>query len=234
MSFVLVAGVVSFLSLQCHSQRLNSIAGPFRVIPKHAEHCPEHLFGQKGEIGTWAFSFVRDRQDVNTHYATGNFTTLYWFGDNLNVELSFSSWSSRGGWKENALVLRLKHLCKTGKTYMARQWKNAQLAIHPNNASADCPFPPGMYKVRNATVDLGVTRQFPAFFYGKWRIDVKIIEPQNNTGCISCLRAFAEVVPQVYLDKGKAGAMGGAEGIKGFQNNSDTNVDFTPIEIPNV
>ncbi|KAE8740252.1 hypothetical protein FOCC_FOCC014236, partial [Frankliniella occidentalis] len=121
MSFVLVAGVVSFLSLQCHSQRLNSIAGPFRVIPKHAEHCPEHLFGQKGEIGTWAFSFVRDRQDV---------------------ELSFSSWSSRGGWKENALVLRLKHLCKTGKTYMARQWKNAQLAIHPNNASADCPFPP--------------------------------------------------------------------------------------------
>ncbi|XP_052128422.1 uncharacterized protein LOC127750534 isoform X2 [Frankliniella occidentalis] len=174
MIFVLLAGVVVFLSVVCEGQRLNSIA----------------------------------------------------------VELAFSSWSSRGGWKENAFNFKVKRLCKSAKMYFARQWKNAQLAIHPNNASADCPFPPGMYKVRNCTVDLGMTNQFPAFFYGKWRIDGRIIEVENNTGCVSCMRVFVETVPVVNAAKGKAGTMGGAETVKGYQNNSDTNVDFTPIEVP--
>ncbi|KAK3912335.1 Protein ANTAGONIST OF LIKE HETEROCHROMATIN PROTEIN 1 [Frankliniella fusca] len=158
MLFVPVAVVVISFILEGKSQRLHSVAGPFRIIPDHAEYCPKRLFGKKGDLTEWHFSFLRDRHDINTFRALGNFTTLYWFGDHLNIELAFSSWSSRGGWKENALILRMSRLCKSAKTYMARQWKNAQLAIHPNNASADCPYPPAQ-----------MDRLDPIILYWWWR-----------------------------------------------------------------
>ncbi|KAE8740415.1 hypothetical protein FOCC_FOCC014076 [Frankliniella occidentalis] len=227
---VLSAGVALFLLPVGLTQRIHAVAGPFRIVPDHVEHCPSALFAKKGELATWYFKNFRDRQNIDKFYYYGNFTTLFWFGDMLNVELVFASWSSRGGWKDNALIIKMKQICKTAKTYIPKQWKNAQYAIHPNNASADCPYPPGVYYLRNATADLGVARKFPAFFYGKWRLDAKIMD--SDSDCISCMRVLMHVVPQTDYDTSKLGAAGGTDG-KDRRNTSDTNVDFTPIDIQN-
>lgn len=52
-----------------------------------------------------------------------------------------------------------------------------------------------MARGRNARVDLGVGRALPAFFYGKWRLDVRIVDAAWE--CVSCMRVYAQLVPRI-------------------------------------
>ncbi|KAJ1526599.1 hypothetical protein ONE63_008185 [Megalurothrips usitatus] len=183
------------------------LKGPFRIVPDHIEHCPDSFF--KEELAHWTFRGVRDRHNVDVWYYHGNYTLGFYFDDSLNVELNVGSWSSRGGWKENAHVLKFKKICTTGKTYVSRVWQNIMDSVYDENnrTRPDCPFPKGKYRLVDCKADLSTARAVPAFFYGKWRADFKIVD--SNWSCISCMRIFANTVP-LTVHGSQFGAAGGA------------------------
>ncbi|KAK3912701.1 Queuine tRNA-ribosyltransferase [Frankliniella fusca] len=228
--FALIAFLVVYGLLECEAQRIHAVAGPFRIVPDHVEHCPSKLFEKKGEQAIWYFKNFRDRVNLDKWYYYGNYTTHFWFSDDMNIELAFASWSTRGGWKENAIIIKMKQICKAAKTYLPKQWKNVMYAILPNNASADCPFPPALYYLRNATADLGVARRVPAFYYGKWRLDAKIMDPEWD--CVSCMRILMNIVPQTKYESSKLGVSGVSDG-DDRRNTSNTNGDSIPVDVQN-
>ncbi|KAE8737357.1 hypothetical protein FOCC_FOCC017181 [Frankliniella occidentalis] len=109
--------------------------------------------------------------------------------------MALASWSSRGGWKDNAHILKFKKICSTGRTYLPVVWGNIMDAVYDENNKTRkfCPFPPGKYVLDNCEADLSIARKVPGFFYGKWRLDFKILDP--NWDCISCMRIYLSTVP---------------------------------------
>ena len=59
----------------------------------------------------------------------------------LQAEALFASWSSRGGWKENAIVMKMGRLCTTCSTYVPAAWRAVMKALR-GSPDAGCPFPP--------------------------------------------------------------------------------------------
>lgn len=135
--------------------------------------------------------------------------------------MNFASWSSRGGWKPNAVVLKFRRLCTTGQTYLPTLWHNvaSHVVNEHNKSQANCPYPAvsrhhrphsrialchsnngvavqGTYFLQNATADLSIARKVPAFFYGKWRVDFHMVNDAWET--ISCMRIFLRTVPLVH------------------------------------
>ncbi|XP_052127470.1 uncharacterized protein LOC113212138 isoform X3 [Frankliniella occidentalis] len=139
---ILLLGILASLVSQPHCQRINPIAGPFRIIPDHIEHCPAEVF--KKELATWSFRGTRDRRNLDVWYYSGNYTLGFNFTDLYHVKLDFASWSSRGGWKDYALVLKFKRICATGKLYVPQVWQNIMESVfdEENKTRPDCPFPP--------------------------------------------------------------------------------------------
>ncbi|XP_052127469.1 uncharacterized protein LOC113212138 isoform X2 [Frankliniella occidentalis] len=145
---ILLLGILASLVSQPHCQRINPIAGPFRIIPDHIEHCPAEVF--KKELATWSFRGTRDRRNLDVWYYSGNYTLGFNFTD-------------------------LYH---------------------------------GKYRLDNAKADLSTSNKLPALFYGKWRLDFKIVN--GNWDCVSCMRIFLAIVPLV--DHGSHfGAGGGVQ-----------------------
>ncbi|XP_052123573.1 uncharacterized protein LOC113211073 isoform X2 [Frankliniella occidentalis] len=44
------------------------------------------------------------------------------------IDFRLASWSTRGGWKDNAFVLRMKHYCTAFKTFAPDAWAKVNMA----------------------------------------------------------------------------------------------------------
>lgn len=61
------------------------------------------------------------------------------------AHLVLASWNSRGGWKDNAVVMKIRRLCLSTKTYLPRFWDQMlRVSYGPRGAllGRDCPFEP--------------------------------------------------------------------------------------------
>ncbi|XP_034255356.1 uncharacterized protein LOC117653659 [Thrips palmi] len=62
--------------------------------------------------------------------------------ETLQSRFVFASWSSRGGWKENAIVMRFRRVCTTMRTYLPGVWRHVlNHTIGPDGPlQEDCPI----------------------------------------------------------------------------------------------
>ncbi|KAJ1519764.1 hypothetical protein ONE63_005020 [Megalurothrips usitatus] len=182
----LLIQVSACLSLLCGVSEGEPVAGPFRVILDHVERCPAELLDEPFSL---TIKSMRDRRDLDMFHLTVNASWISNFTDDLIGQLRFSSWSARGGWKENANVMNFKRLCTSLRTYVPQLWNT----IRQYTPQPDCPLSPGSLYIPTMVADFSV-KQVPAYFYGKWRIDIRALKPQSRR-CIACGRMFAATVP---------------------------------------
>ena len=65
-----------------------------------------------------------------------------------------------------------------------------------NNISTQYVFiPQGTFVVRNVTTDFDI-KVIPVFFYGKWRVTLRMLRTDNKE-TVGCLRVFGESVPKL-------------------------------------
>ncbi|XP_034238087.1 uncharacterized protein LOC117643351 [Thrips palmi] len=187
----LVVVLIVTLSNRSFQKAISNTAGPFRIIPRYVTHCPPAL--QPAKPLDFYVMQTRDRHDPDLWYYSGNFTTLFTWTNDQDVDINFASWSSRGGWKENAYIFRVKHYCSAFKTYAPQAWRKIMVAVN-GDADADCPWPPGVYHVRNMSTDFRI-RAMPAFYYGKWRLTLRLME-NHYQDTLGCFVAYADTVPR--------------------------------------
>ncbi|XP_034248987.1 uncharacterized protein LOC117649910 [Thrips palmi] len=112
------------------------------------------------------------------------------------VRNAFASWSSRGGWRENALSMNIPRPCAALKTYFPGiskyVWNNLE---GPGGHVSQIPVPPGSYSIRNLSMNLQDYRStgLRSMFYGKWRMDSKVYDKDM---CFMCVRVTAMVNPK--------------------------------------
>ncbi|XP_034242294.1 uncharacterized protein LOC117645866 [Thrips palmi] len=173
--------------------RINSFAGPFRVVPDHLEDCPPEMQPLK-EYYKLRYSAARDRKVQEIWYYTGNLTTHFRFDDSLTGHANVASWSSRGGWIDNAHVLTSPRICSTIRERLPEAWRTFVVAMF-NNPLQGCPFPADTYHIVNMSTNMNFNYP-PTFFYGKWRSTVKLMRTSSNE-VLGCIRAFFSTLPKL-------------------------------------
>ncbi|XP_052132732.1 uncharacterized protein LOC113205103 [Frankliniella occidentalis] len=171
--------------------RFNNVAGPYRLIPDHAERCPVSEGGAGPLYKDIFWRGYHDRNNVNLWHYWINFTTLDNFDDSYDIDLNYASWSSRGGWKENAYVIRPGSYCRSIPLHDPELWRRAMIATF-NDPNRKCPFPAGYYEIKNISTEFSF-KNVPVFFYGTWRITVRMLKAQTAR---ACFRFFGKTVPK--------------------------------------
>ncbi|XP_026274860.1 uncharacterized protein LOC113204075 [Frankliniella occidentalis] len=188
----------SFGTTAAATQYINNFAGPFRIVPDHAERCPAikgHAAAASGAAALYRDIFWRgyhDRNNRDLWYYWGNVTTLRTLDESYDIDLNWASWSSRGGWKENAYVMRPGPVCQIIGHHDPDLWRRLMVATF-NDPNRKCPFPPGYYEVKNVSAEFSL-KQIPVFFYGTWRITVRLVDSAQDVA--ACVWLFGKTVPK--------------------------------------
>ncbi|KAE8742077.1 hypothetical protein FOCC_FOCC012404 [Frankliniella occidentalis] len=171
------------------------VAGPYIIIPDRAEACPRSEMALDFPMD---FKIVRDRNNTNYFFVAVDWASQFTFDDTKDALLTFASWGTRGGWKENAMIMKFKKLCTTIKTHLPKIWHEILVRMTSNVTETlqDCPFPPGGYSVRNLSSSVLQPKGIPMLFYGKWKIDVKVVDPADQR-VLGCMRLYASVIPKI-------------------------------------
>ncbi|XP_034235844.1 uncharacterized protein LOC117642111 [Thrips palmi] len=171
----------------------HSKMGPYVVVVEHFEPCPPKFLDRPFPI---TVSVKRYRHKPQEKYFNCNFTTSLTFDDNVNSAVVFDSWSSRGGWKDNALEMKFNRLCSSMNAYLPDVWQHLRGHVYgPSGLVTACPLPPDTYSINNLTTRYASTL-IPALYYGKWRVNLRAFLKEQ---CFMCIRAIVRVDP-----KGKA------------------------------
>ncbi|XP_052130522.1 uncharacterized protein LOC113215612 isoform X1 [Frankliniella occidentalis] len=191
---LLTPNVIVFLEVVTYL-RGTPLAGPYTIVPELAEPCPKDLMGLPWDLDV---KFVRDRSNPNIFFVTLNWAGQFVFDDHKEAHAVMASWDTRGGWKENALVMKFKKLCATFKTYMPDSWREMMRLLTSNVTITvrDCPFPPAAYSIRNISSSWMQPKGLPVMYYGKWRIDTRVVDPVDKK-ILGCLRIYASIVPLI-------------------------------------
>ncbi|XP_026286585.2 uncharacterized protein LOC113212191 [Frankliniella occidentalis] len=168
------------------------VAGPFRVIPDHFEKCPVEL-RPKTETIKLFYHGVRDRKDPDLWFYNFNGTTHFTLDDNIMAIGNIASWSTRGGWKDNAYVMKLPRICSTFKRCAPDLWERFMVVTF-NDPKAFCPFPPGFYSFNNMSTNFNF-KMPPSFYYGKWRATIQLVNSSNAVHF--CMRAYGSTAPKL-------------------------------------
>ncbi|KAE8736670.1 hypothetical protein FOCC_FOCC017876 [Frankliniella occidentalis] len=131
MMLLLFAG---FRSRTLAVSRFNNVAGPYRLIPDHAERCPVSEGGAGPLYKDIFWRGYHDRNNVNLWHYWINFTTLDNFDDSYD----------------------------------------------------------GYYEIKNISTEFSF-KNVPVFFYGTWRITVRMLKAQTAR---ACFRFFGKTVPK--------------------------------------
>ncbi|XP_052120229.1 uncharacterized protein LOC113206992 isoform X2 [Frankliniella occidentalis] len=171
--------IVALLSSgPCYGEML---AGPYSIIPERAEACPEGILDLPFPID---FHLTRDRHNQNIWFVYANMSSFATLNDEKEAHLAFASWSSRGGWKENALTMKFKRPCTQCKQYLPGVWSGVMSVLESSTKATDCPFPPGIYTINNvSSASIAPPKAVPVFFYGKWRVDIKAVDAKAGRNC---------------------------------------------------
>ncbi|KAE8739869.1 hypothetical protein FOCC_FOCC014626 [Frankliniella occidentalis] len=125
--------------------------------------------------------------------ATSTATAASHYINNLALDLNWASWSSRGGWKENAYVMRPGSFCKVASSHDPEFWRRFMTAIF-DDPNRNCPFTPGYYECTNVSSEF-TFRKIPVFFYGTWRVNIRLVKQSTQNG-VFCLVFFVKTVPK--------------------------------------
>ncbi|XP_034246509.1 uncharacterized protein LOC117648234 isoform X3 [Thrips palmi] len=167
------------------------VAGPYEIVVEHMETCPPKLLDRPFPV---TVSSSRYGHDPHEKYFNGNFTTSLTFDDNVNSAVVFDAWSSRGGWKENAVVMKFSRLCSSMSAYLPTVWQHLRTHVYGSRGLIrDCPAPPDTYSVYNLTTPRS-SALIPALFYGKWRVNLRAFLKEQ---CFMCIRIVLRVEPKV-------------------------------------
>ncbi|KAK3927501.1 30S ribosomal protein S2 [Frankliniella fusca] len=167
------------------------VQGPFRIIPGHVDFCPPGMAESPFKDFNWRS--YRDRNNVDSWVFWANITTLFTIDDSYDFDLNWASWSSRGGWKENAFIMRPGCFCKIFPLHNPEVWKRL-MTVTFNDPNRKCPFPPGFYEIKNASTELSL-KQIPIFFYGTWRVTLRLIKEQAQRATL-CALLYGKTVPK--------------------------------------
>ncbi|KAK3907574.1 Arginine--tRNA ligase [Frankliniella fusca] len=174
--------------------RAAQLAGPYYIIPDLGEECPRSEMALDFPVKV---KLVRERDNTNFFLVTVHWAGQFWFDDNKDARVVMASWGSRGGWKENALIMKFKKLCTTIKTHLPDIWNEIVPRMKSNitNFQRDCPFPPGAFSIEDLSTSVLQPKGVPYLFYGKWKIDVKAIDPADDR-VLGCFRIYASIIPR--------------------------------------
>ncbi|XP_034252290.1 uncharacterized protein LOC117651863 [Thrips palmi] len=136
------------------------------------------------------FRVAHDRKRPSFVRGAMNMTTSYIFDDNTDIAIEMASWSSRGGWKDNAFKIRLKRACFTAPQYLPTVYNTLKATLF---GETQCPWPPGAYYHPNVSMEIRFT--LPVFYYGKYRADLGFTDHATNE-MEACVRATIKVVPK--------------------------------------
>ncbi|XP_034245328.1 uncharacterized protein LOC117647599 [Thrips palmi] len=199
-------------------QFINSYAGPFDVELQRVEICPGAMSGLN--LLNFTQRLTRDRKYPKRFYYTGVVQHFFDVLPSLAWTIRLSSWSSRGGWKENAYHHTFTRVCDLAKARFNNPvYRRVILAAMGSDFVFSCPFPASRWEFTDFPVDV-TADEFKEFVYGKWRIDIQSLDGKTNT-VLSCHREFVDTVPKV---QGRRGA-----GVPAEANYSGTSVKIGPI-----
>ncbi|XP_052128698.1 uncharacterized protein LOC113215875 [Frankliniella occidentalis] len=175
--------------------RATPVAGPYYIKPDLCEACPRDEMALDFPIDV---KLVRDRTNTNFYFVSVDWASQFTFDDTKDTHLVFASWGSRGGWKENAMMMKFKKLCTTIKTHLPTIWDAivGRMTSNISESLQDCPFPPGGYSVRNVSSSVLQPKGVPVLFYGKWRVDAKVVDPKDER-ILGCFRVFVSIIPKM-------------------------------------
>ncbi|KAK3915213.1 putative transporter [Frankliniella fusca] len=189
------------------------LAGPYSIIVERVDACPEGTTDIPFPID---FHLTRDRLNPSVWFVAANLTSYATLNDDREGQLVFASWGARGGWKENALTMKFKRPCTQMKQLIPQVWNNVWAVTTSSTGATDCPLPPcegkqavlitceiktypcfqGVYTINNVSSEsLQPPKAVPVFFYGKWRVDVRVRETKENK-IYACMRGLLQTVPK--------------------------------------
>ncbi|XP_034254127.1 uncharacterized protein LOC117652965 isoform X2 [Thrips palmi] len=174
-------------------QSFNSFAGPFEVELQRVETCPSELSGLN--LVNFTQRLTRDRKYPKRFYYTGVINQPFNVLSTLAGTVKLSSWSARGGWKDNAYRHTFPRLCELARARLAHNLAYRRLLSDALGGEhrLKCPFPASRWEFTDFPVDTSAG-EFKEFLYGKWRIDIQLMD--GNTA-LSCYRQFVDTVPRV-------------------------------------
>ncbi|XP_034238270.1 uncharacterized protein LOC117643461 [Thrips palmi] len=138
------------------------------------------------------YSAVRDRSNPDTWFYSFNTTTFLPCTDDYTLSVNLASWSSRGGWKDNAFQKTIAKPCTTVRSFFPREWRKAMVYVF-NDPDRKCPFPPGTYTATNVSTQNDFTFP-PSFFYGKFRGTGRVFTLAKEL--VGCVRFYFSIVPK--------------------------------------
>ncbi|KAJ1524616.1 hypothetical protein ONE63_011100 [Megalurothrips usitatus] len=141
-----------------------------------------------------AYSAFRDRKDRDVWYYSANTTLLKTTGDENTAALNLASWSSRGGWKDNAHLLASPKICSNAKALLSDVWRSLSERCSSRTTFGECPVKQGPYTCTNVSTNFDFDFP-PSFFYGKWRGTAKLYNTQTKEVSF-CMRAYFSTAPK--------------------------------------
>ncbi|XP_034248687.1 uncharacterized protein LOC117649757 [Thrips palmi] len=169
-----------------------NLAGRYDIKTEHVECCPSAILDRPFPC---TVSHVRDRQDLRNVFFAINFTMNHSFDDYKDAQVVYSSWSSRGGWKENAIVMKFRRVCTSLRIYLPGVWRHfLDHTTGPTGPVHECPLPPGSYAYYNFSSGGITPANIPSLYYGKWRVDTRVYDRRET--CIMCIRMTLRISPK--------------------------------------
>ncbi|KAK3925391.1 Unconventional myosin-Ie [Frankliniella fusca] len=171
------------------ASRMQNVVGPYRIVPDHIESCPAKSSSPMVLLSPPRG--IRDRIDRNLWYYSVNTSLPFTFDNSIDLDINWASWSSRGGWKDNAILMRPGSVCKFVPANVPDAWRRFLIATF-NDPTRDCPFPPGNYEIKNMSSEV-TFKKIPAFFYGTWRVTIRLLQMKDDKFCV---RFYGKTIPK--------------------------------------
>ncbi|XP_034247826.1 uncharacterized protein LOC117649307 isoform X4 [Thrips palmi] len=166
-----------------------SPSGRYDIDVEHVECCPSEVLDRP-----FPCSVSRARKDLHTVLFSFNATSRDIFDDYKIAQVVYASWSSRGGWKQNAIVMKFPRACTSVRTYLPGLYKHfLEHATRAEGPFQGCPVPPGSYRYENVSSRGLVVANIPSLYYGRWRVDGRAYDRE---ACIMCIRLTLRISPR--------------------------------------
>ncbi|XP_034247824.1 uncharacterized protein LOC117649307 isoform X3 [Thrips palmi] len=166
-----------------------ALAGRYDIDVEHVECCPSEVLDRP-----FPCSVSRARKDLHTVLFSFNATSRDIFDDYKIAQVVYASWSSRGGWKQNAIVMKFPRACTSVRTYLPGLYKHfLEHATRAEGPFQGCPVPPGSYRYENVSSRGLVVANIPSLYYGRWRVDGRAYDRE---ACIMCIRLTLRISPR--------------------------------------
>ncbi|CAH1731475.1 uncharacterized protein LOC114122516 [Aphis gossypii] len=181
MMMIKVFVIIAFLSLSNSKSNFmhNLPLGEYRLVYEKMYSCKSNNLIQ--------YNVYLSKDTLNTTHLKGNFTFIIPLDDTVILDGNLAYWDSIGGWKSNAMVYIIKNACTNWKKLLGNVWNTLSKSFNfPHNR---CPIPVGTY-TSTTGVDIKELEDlnFPkVYFYGKYKLTVKIKNVKNEVLCCSVI-----------------------------------------------